>query len=135
MQTQFKHSTMVELANYAIEKITDFNYQCYGSELFDKIFNNDYYLIGHYAAEQWILQNFDSVFSAIDLIVDYEMNEYGQLYTDLKSAESVCNMLVYIAGHELLCTIQCFNNQYFDTRLNEESREAIINELNEMYNN
>ena len=135
MQTQFKHSTLVELANYAIEKIKDFNYDCYGNELFHKIFNHYYYIIGNYAAEQWILKNFDSVFSAIDLIVEYEMNEYGQLYTDLKSAESVCNMLVYIAGHELLCTIDCYNKDYFDTRLNEQSRQSIINELNEMYNN
>lgn len=68
-------------------------------ELHHEIFNTDYYIIGTYEAKQWLGEE---VLSIIGFIKDYEMDNFGELYTDLTSAESIVNMYVYIIGEELI---------------------------------
>ena len=63
------------------------------------IFNTDYYIIGRYKATQWLG---DEVFNVIGFIKDYEMDNFGEVTTDLSEAERVVNMYVYIIGEEIL---------------------------------
>jgi len=65
-------------------------------------FNEDYYLIGYYNCEQWLKQHDVSAFEAIDAIVEYEQDNFGEVTTKLDNAESVVNMYVYILGEEIL---------------------------------
>ena len=65
-------------------------------------FNEDYYLIGYYNCEQWLKQHDVSAFEAIDTIVEYEQDNFGEVTTKLDNAESVVNMYVYILGEEIL---------------------------------
>ncbi len=69
-------------------------------------FNEDYYIIGHYQAEKWIKKHYESVFSAIDKVKEYEQDNFGEVATDLSSSERVANMLAYIEGEELICELQ-----------------------------
>ena len=62
-------------------------------------FNTDYYIIGTYDAKKW-LGSYS--FDIIGFIKDYEMDNFGELYTDLSEPEHVVNMYVYIIGEEIL---------------------------------
>jgi len=70
-------------------------------ELHNEIFNTDYFIIGYYQAEEWLKNNI-GVFNAIGIIKDYEMDQFGELYTDISSSEKVVNMFVYIIGEEVI---------------------------------
>ena len=65
-------------------------------------FNEDYYLVGYYNCEQWLKQHDVSSFEAINTIVEYEQDNFGEVSTKLDNAESVVNMYVYILGEEII---------------------------------
>ena len=67
-------------------------------------FNEDYYLIGYYNCEQWLIKHKVSTFEAIDEVVTYEKECFGEVNTKI-NAESVVNMYVYIKGEELMSGI------------------------------
>lgn len=69
-------------------------------------FNTDYYIIGNYQATKWLG---DEVFNIINFIKDYEMDNFGEVYTDFSSPESVVNMYVYIIGEDIV-------NDYIDRK-------------------
>jgi hypothetical protein len=69
-------------------------------------FNEDYYLIGYYNCEQWLKKHDVSAFEAINDIVEYELDNFGEADAGkLDNAESVVNMYVYIQGEELMSGI------------------------------
>ena len=59
------------------------------------LFNEDYYIIGYYKAEQWLKSHDVSPFEAIETIQDYDIIEVG-----FGSSEAVVNAYVYILGEE-----------------------------------
>jgi hypothetical protein len=65
-------------------------------------FNQDYYIIGYYNAEEWLKQHDVSAFEAIADIVEYEKDNFGEVTSKLDNAESVVNMYVYILGEEII---------------------------------
>ena len=69
------------------------------SDLHHEIFNTDYYIIGTYKAKQWLGAD---AFDAIAMIKDYELDNFGEVYTDLSNPERVVNMAVYIIGEEVV---------------------------------
>lgn len=94
------------------------------SEIHTEIFNTDYFIIGYYDAEQWMIKNYGSVFSAIGTVQEYEQDQYGQVNTDLSSSESVCNMLTYILGEEVLQDISTIGDNW-----DEEASKLICNRI------
>jgi hypothetical protein len=68
-------------------------------------FNEDYYLIGYYNCEQWLIKHNVSAFEAINDIVEYEQDNFGEVMTKLDNAESVVHTYVYIQGEELMSGI------------------------------
>ena len=122
-----KHSTKTELVNFAIERIKDCQPSCYGCDLHNEIFNSDYYIIGYYYAEQWLLNN-GGTFYNIDLIKNYEQSNFGEVMTDFSSSEKVVNMVVYILGEEILNESKTLQSKW-NNRLDDEDLDAIINEL------
>ena len=97
-----------EVTQYALDKIQEFkdyfgiekfNELVKDGELHNEIFNTDYYIIGTYEAKQWLS---DRVFDVIEYIQNYEMDNFGEVYTDLTNPEKVVNMYVYIIGEEIL---------------------------------
>lgn len=69
------------------------------NELHNEIFNTDYYIIGTYKAKKWLGEE---TLYIIGFIKDYEMDNFGELYTDLTNAEAIVNMYVYILGEEIV---------------------------------
>ena len=101
-KNEIKEHIYDELNNYSwneiIEKREDI------SELHHNLFNIDYYLIGRYACERWLLDGeLNQTFEVIEFIKEYEEMNFGELYTDLSNPEKVVNMYVYIIGEEIVC--------------------------------
>ena len=129
----FEFETLKELASYAIDKLNDgIGENCYGADLHNEIFNTDYYIIGYYQAEQWLIKN-TGVFNGIGIVQDYEKDNFGEVTSDLSSSENVCNMVVYIAGEEVLQQSETLQENW-NNELTEEDCNNIVKELKEYFN-
>ena len=113
-----------EISSYIASSISDY----IGADIDDlhhRLFNEDYYIIGYYQADQWLKQHDLSAFDAIDFVQEYERNNFGETYTKI-NAEAIVNMLVYIVGEQVLW--ECLNNCSIDSSeglLTEEQAELM----------
>ena len=108
-----KQSIKAELKEYILEGIQELKIDNLTSkpgrldanELHQALFNEDYYIIGYFNAQQWLDKHFIDIFEALEEIKEYETYNFGEAkhYTN---AESMVNMLVYIYGEELIH--ECF---------------------------
>ena len=97
-----KTSIKKELSNYILDSIKD-GIIC-NSDKDDwhyLLFNQDYYIIGYYNASQWLKSHNIGEFEAIEIVRDYEIDNFGEFTTEINS-ESIVNMLTYIYGEELI---------------------------------
>ena len=93
---EFCLERLEEIADY--KGFEDFSEMDIG-DLHNQIFNEDYYIIGYYKAEQWLGSD---TFSVIAEVKDYEEMNFGESHTDFSSSEAVVNMYVYILGEEVI---------------------------------
>jgi len=121
-----------DVKDYIIQQLNDdVGLDQHICDLHHYLLNEDYFIIGYYQAEQWLKK--DSIFNAIEIIKNYENDNFGQVSTNLSSSENVANMLAYILGEEILFnndTYQLFtrfNNEY----LNEDKRDLLVSSLKE----
>jgi len=123
--------TKLELINVIIDAIKDgrLNGQ-YACEVHHEIFNTDYYIIGTYKAEQWLIAN-GGVFNAIEVIQDYEKSNFGEVSTDLSQPERVCNMFTYILGEEVLNESEVLSDKW-NERLTDEDINDLLKEFEAM---
>jgi hypothetical protein len=75
-------------------------YSGYYSDLHNEVFNTDYYIIGSHNAKK-VLEEY-GVFKAIEKVVTYEKQNFGEVITDLSDPEKLVNALYYIIGEEVL---------------------------------
>ena len=123
-------TTERELKNTIIDAIKDGRLDNKHVEDFHhEVFNTDYFIIGSYAAEQWLINN-GGIFSAIETIKDYEQDRFGEVSTDLSQSEKVCNMYVYILGEEILNSSNVISNNW-----NESATPELLAELLEELEN
>jgi hypothetical protein len=126
-----------EMKQEAIEDIMERleNYNGYYCDLHNDVFNTDYYIIGTYQAEKELEAY--GVFEAIRLVQRYEMEQFGEVYTDLSEPEKLINMVYYIIGDEIIVemagAIPEFNNGW-DNVADDETNEAIIEGMKKLYN-
>jgi hypothetical protein len=97
-------------------------------------FNTDYYIIGRYQARKWLG---DETLNIVQIIKDYENDNFGEVSTDFSEPEHVVNMYVYILGEMIVSNIDL--EQYF---INQEVKEIVRNgktralgELSNKFNN
>ena len=126
-----------EMKREAIGDIIDAlenGYSGYYCDLHNEVFNTDYYIIGTHAAKE-ALREYD-VFDAIELVQEYEKNEFGEIYTDLSDPEKLINMVYYIIGNEVIA--EMYEITEFEDNWNnvadDETNAIIIKAMNEMYN-
>lgn len=89
------------------------------SEVHQEVFNTDYFIIGYHEASKWINENFGDAFTAVDIVKQYEMENFGEMYAEVNS-EKIANMLSYICGEQVISELDQFDNL-------DELKEAIIN--------
>lgn len=126
MKTQ--NQTNEELKNLIIDAINDNRLNDKPvHEIHNEVFNSDYFIIGRYAAEQWLINN-GGIFNAIEIIKNYENDNFGEVNTDFSEPEKVCNMYVYILGEELINGLNVIQDNW-DNDLNEELKAELLEEL------
>ena len=97
-----KTSIKTELSNYILESIKDGIIDKSNKEDWHYLlFNQDYYIIGYYNASRWLKRHNIGEFEAVEIVRDYEIDNFGEFTTEINS-ESIVNMLVYIYGEELI---------------------------------
>lgn len=128
--TDLELSTLTEIVNHAIDGIEyrKNHASIHGCDLHNSLFNEDYYIIGSYKAEEWLKAN-GGVFNAIGEIKEYEQSNFGEVTTDLSEPERVVNMYVYILGEIVLQESETLRGDAWDRLLTEEDFDAIISEL------
>lgn len=128
-----KHAEMKEQAIADImERLED--YSGYYCELHNEVFNTDWYIIGTYQAKE-ALREYD-VFEAIELVQEYEKDNFGEVLTDLSNPEKLINMVYYIVGEEVIS--EMYDIEAFDDNWNnvadDETNAIIIEAMKEKYN-
>jgi hypothetical protein len=84
-------------------------------DLHHEVFNTDYYIIGRYQAAKWLG---DEVFNIINIIKEYENDNFGEVTTDFSEPEKVVNMYVYIIGQEIVADY-----------INKLEEDGVINQI------
>lgn len=103
MKNNNKYFTTLE----ALETILEFignDYDGYYEDLHNEIFNSDYYIIGTYRAKK-ALEEY-GVFEAIEKVMQYEKDNFGEVLTEIHDPEKLANMLWYIIGEEVLNSLE-----------------------------
>lgn len=115
-----RNSVKQELASYLINLIDDGVLNDDNREDWHfHAFNEDYYLIGSYNCFEWLKQHDIDAFEAVGICMGYEREMFGECYKVYDNLESTVNMLAYIYGEELLCSI--------DAETAEELKEELEN--------
>jgi hypothetical protein len=127
MTTQTHNS---ELVNYTINHLDNGYTGTYGADLHNELFNTEYYIIGRYQAEQWLINNV-GIFAAIDEIKEYENDNFGTVTTDFSEPEKVVNMYVYIKGQEILAECPTLDKKWND-KLTDKDIVKIKKELKKL---
>ena len=99
MTDSIKHELREHLIDRIIEEIiTEENYE----EAHHYAFNEDYYIIGYYQAEQWLKKHGMSAFKAIGICQEWERDNFGEVTKEYDNAETTVNMLAYVLGHDVI---------------------------------
>lgn len=128
-----KHEEMKREAIEAIIEALEDGYSGYYCDLHNEVFNTDYYIIGTYEAKE-ALREYD-VFDAIELVQDYEREQFGEIYTDLSNPEKLINMVYYIIGDEIIRDMYDIEEleENWNNVADEETNAIIIDEMKEIF--
>lgn len=85
-------------------------------------FNQGYYIIGYYDAEQWLKRHNISAFEAIAYCIEYQQNMLGEITLKPEdiNAEKIVNLYVYILGEELLSELSAQSIEELLEIINDE---------------
>jgi hypothetical protein len=129
-----KHETMKKEAIEAIIEALEDGYSGYYCDLHNEVFNTDWYVIGrHYAKEA--LREYD-VFEAIELVQTYEMEQFGEVLTELHEPEKLINMVYYIIGDEVICEMNDIEEfeENWNNVADDETNAVIVEKMKKMFN-
>lgn len=129
-----KHNEMKAEAIEAIMEALEDGYSGYYCDLHNEVFNTDYYIIGNEMAKD-ALREYD-VFDAIELVQKYEVEQFGEVYTELSNPEKLINMVYYIIGDEVICEmneIEEFSDGWNELS-DDETNAKILEAMKEMFN-
>ena len=106
----------------------------YDCDLLHQLCNSDYFIIGTFAAKEFLG---DNAFECINKIKEYEQDNFGECNTDLSNPEKVVNMLAYIVGEEILSESDSLRdawNSCLDDDTYEEVKQDIASlNINSVY--
>lgn len=95
-------------------------------DLHNNLFNTDYWVVGTYAAKEEISKHCEP-FNALDIVYNYEKDNFGEHFTDFTDVEKVCNMLVYILGEQILNSLPCMSINWND-KIDQDFIDKLISE-------
>lgn len=128
-----KFQQMKQEAISDILDVLESGFDGYYCDLHHEVFNTDYYVIGTSAAKK-ILTELD-VFECIELVQNYEKDNFGEVCTELSNPEKLLNMVYYIVGDEVICEmndIPEFSDNW-NSVADNDTNAAIAQAMKEMY--
>ena len=110
-----------ELIQHIIDTIIDQDLETF-EDLHFHAFNEDYYIIGYYEANEWLKSHNIDAFDAIAYVIEQEQQEFGEITLKPEdiNAERIVNLYVYYQGQELLSEFNL-----------DQSREDLLTDLRE----
>lgn len=129
-----KHAEMKKQAIADIIECLENGYDGYYCDLHNEVFNTDYYIIGTYKAEKSLEEY--GVFDAIRLVKECEIDNFGELFTDIADPEKLVNMLYYVIGEEVIAEMQyiaVFTDNW-DNVADDETNAKIVEDMKEYFN-
>ena len=128
-----KHEEMKKEAIEAIIDALEDGFDGYYCDLHNEVFNTDYYIIGTYEAKE-ALKEYD-VFEAIELILRYEKDSFGAVYTDVSNPEKLINMVWYVIGEEVISEIYDIAEveENWNNKADEDTNAIIVEKMKEIY--
>jgi Trk K+ transport system NAD-binding subunit len=116
--TELKQHLIATVKDIYSEDDTDF------SELHNKAFNEDYYIIGYYQASEWLKQHEVDAFDAIAYVAKKDTEEFGSCYLTHEdfNSERIVNLLAYHAGYEVMpsCNLENITKEELLTLLERD---------------
>lgn len=106
-----------DIRNFIIDNYESYNYY---EDLHHNVFNFGYHG-GLEALEEY------GVFKAIGEVQQYEMENFGEVFTDLSEPNSVSDMLWYIIGEDVVYSLDTWSTGL----MNEEDNDKMIKEIDE----
>lgn len=98
----------------------------YGCDLHNYLFNEEAGFTWDNEAEEAV--NSVNVWSAIRLVRQYELDNFGETYTEIEPCK-IANMLVYIYGEFLLNQVEHLTGEAWDRELTAEDLDIITEQL------
>lgn len=95
------------------------------SDLHHYLCNEDYFIIGTYAAKQFLGEH---AYDVIGMVQEYENDNFGECNTDLSNPENVVNMFRYIVGEQILAESDTLRDNW-DSELEPETHREICEEI------
>lgn len=128
-----KHQEMRKEAIQDIIECLESGYSGNYADLHNEVFNTDYYIIGTYRAKE-ALREYD-VSDAIEKVLEYEDDMFGEHYTDVSDPEKLVNMLYYVIGDEIIGEMSdiMYDNRVWGESGNPETNEWIIQQMKELF--
>ena len=96
--------------DYVKDNYTNLKEALEDEDLHHKVFNQDYYIIGYYQAEQWLIEdgknNFNNsqnmTFDVLGYVMEQEDLHLGEIHTVIDNAETLVNHYTYWLGREII---------------------------------
>lgn len=94
------------IKEFTLERLEDLKFDIgngnmvYVDDLHHELYNTTYPFSNTKEAKKQLLEY--DVFKALDKVVNYERDNFGEIYTDIADAERLASMLVYVLGEEFL---------------------------------
>ena len=111
IKTMFKYEEIKQhFLDYVKDNYTNLKEALEDEDLHHKVFNEDYYIIGYYQAEQWLIEdgknNFNNsqnmTFDVLGYVMEQEDLHLGQIHTVIDNAETLVNHYTYWLGREII---------------------------------
>lgn len=122
-----------EVIQYGIDQLDDMisnDETIEASELHNRLYNEDYFIIGTYQAKQFLDSVDGGAFEAIHVVQEYERDNFGEVTTDLSDPEKVANMYAYCVGYDALNDCEVLQEKW-DEELTVKDLKKIVKELKE----
>ena len=79
-------------------------YKKYDWDLHHKVYNEDYFIIGYYQAEQWLIDENgnNQTFEVLGYVMEQEQANFGEIQTVFDNAETLVNHYAYWLGQTIV---------------------------------
>lgn len=96
------------IKDYLLEYLKDNELTINDEDIHDIVFNQDYFIIGYYNAEQWLIDEHgnNKTFEVLSYVMEEEKDNFGLIETVYDNAETLVNNYAYWLGYEVIAEIQ-----------------------------